>query len=186
MEPIKAKQATVRFFDGLEVDGYELPSGEFRVSITTASVSLGYSREWLGRVLLRGGNTLQALQGIGFTEKIEKVATKLGRPPETLSLRDFNRLIVYAVQDGKKAALALQLALTELSLTDFFNDAFGHPPLSIQEKRERFYQAYAETISPENWREMDRQDILNLALIGDEPHLLYGLWNESFRDDLED
>lgn len=177
MEPIKAKKALVRFFDGLEVEGYEFPNGDFRVSITTAGVVLGYSKEWLGRVLSRGGNTLEALQGIGFTEKIEKVATKVGRPPETISLRDFNRILVYAVQDKKKAALALQLALTELSLTDFFYDAFGRSPLSISEKRDLFYKAYAATISPEDWRQMDREDILRLALAGDEAHAAFGAWN---------
>jgi hypothetical protein len=177
MEPIKAKQMTVKFFDGLEVDGYELPDGEFRVGLTTASIVLGYASNWLGRVL-KGGSTLQALQGIGFTQKIEKAVVNSGRPPDTISLRDFNRLIVYAVQDRKKAALALQLALTELSLTDFFCDAFGHPPLSIEQKRERFYQAYAQTISPEDWRQMDREDILRLALAGDEPHLAFGVWNQ--------
>jgi hypothetical protein len=78
---------------------------------------------------------------------------------------------------GKKAALALQLALTEVALNDFFVDAFGERPLTIDEKRRLFYEAYAAAISPENWREMDREDILRLALPGDEPHLLWGLWN---------
>lgn len=176
MEPIRAKHASVRFFDGLEVDGYEMPDGEFRVGLTTASVVLGYASNWLGRVL-KGGSTLKALRDIGFTRKTEKAVVNLGRSPETISLRDFNRLIVYAVQDKKKAALALQLALTELSLTDFFCDAFGHPPLSIDEKRQRFYQAYAATISPEDWRQMDREDIIRLALAGDEAHLAFGAWN---------
>jgi hypothetical protein len=44
---------------------------------------------------------------------IQKVVTNSGRSPETTSLRDFNRLLSYAVFDGKKAALALQLALTK-------------------------------------------------------------------------
>ena len=176
MEPMRAKKADVVFFEGLKVDGYELPDGEFRVGIAGAGEALGYAKNWLGRVL-KGGNTLKTLRGIGFTEETEKLVTNSGRPPETISLRDFNRLLVYAVQDKKKAALALQLALTELSLTDFFNDAFGHPPLSIDQKRERFYQAYAETISPEDWREMDREDILRLALAGDEVHVAFGLWN---------
>lgn len=174
MEPIRAEQATVEFFDGLEVDGYRLPNGEFRIGITGASEVLGYSKEWLGRVIARGGNTIKALRGLGFTEKTQKVATKSGRPPETIGLRDFNRLISYAVFDGKKAALALQLALTEVALNDFFVDAFGEPPLTIKEKRELFYKAYASTISPENWREMDRQDIIKLALPGDEESLRHG------------
>lgn len=166
MEPIRAERATVKFFDGLEVDGYRMPNGEFRVGITGASKVLGYSREWLGRVLSRGGNTLKTLQGLGFTEKVEEVATNSGRPPETVSLRDFNRLIAYAVFDQKKAALALQLAFTELALTDFFRDAFGETALSIDEKRELFYKAYAAAISPEEWRQMDKEDILRIAILG--------------------
>jgi hypothetical protein len=50
-EPIKAERQTVVFFDGLQVDGYRMPNGEFRVGITGASQVLGYSREWLGRVI---------------------------------------------------------------------------------------------------------------------------------------
>lgn len=178
MEPIRAERATVTFFDGLQVDGYQMPDGEFRVGITGASEVLGYGRNWLGRVLERGGNTLKTLRGLGFTEEIQKVVTNSGRPPETISLRDFNRLISYAVFDGKKAALALQLALTEVALNDFFRDAFSEPPLSIEEKRRLFYEAYARTISPEDWRRMDREEILRLALPGDEPHLQEGRWNQ--------
>ena len=142
---------------------------------------MGYSKEWLGRVLNRGGNTVKALRGLGFTEILQKVATEPirggGSEAQTISLRDFNRLISYAVFDGKKAALALQLALTEVALNDFFVDAFGEPTLSIDEKRTLFYESYAATISPEDWRQMDREDILKLALTGDEPQLKDGLWN---------
>lgn len=180
-EPIKAERQTVVFFDGLQVDGYRMPNGEFRVGITGASQVLGYSREWLGRVLGRGGNTVKALRGLGFTEILQKVATEPirggGSEAQTISLRDFNRLISYAVFDGKKAALALQLALTEVALNDFFVDAFGEPPLPIEEKRRLFYESYAATISPEDWRQMDREEILKLALSGDEPQLKDGLWN---------
>lgn len=177
-EPIRAEQATVKFFEGLTVDGYRMPNGEFRVGLTGASEVLGYGREWLGRVLSRGGNTLKTLQGLGFTEEIQKVATNSGRPPETISLRDFNRLISYAVFDGKRAALALQLALTEVALNDFFRDAFSEPPLTIDEKRSLFYESYARTISPDEWRRMDREEILRLALPGDENGLKDGRWNE--------
>ncbi|RMG10996.1 MAG: hypothetical protein D6728_09560, partial [Cyanobacteria bacterium J055] len=79
--------------------------------------------------------------------------------------------------NGKKAALALQRSLTQVALNDFFRDAFGEPPLTIEEKRRLFYETYAATISPERWREMDREEILKLALPGDEPHLKDGLWN---------
>ena len=181
-EPIKAERARVTFFDGLSVDGYRMPNGEFRVGITGASVVLGYARNWLFRILNgESRNQLKALQGLGFTEETRKIVTETSRgnrTAETIGLRDFNRLISYAVFDGKRAALALQLALTEVALNDFFRDAFGEPPLSIDEKRNLFYESYARTISPENWREMDREDIVKLALPGDEPQLQDGLWNE--------
>lgn len=186
----KAERATVKFFDGLLVDGYRMPDGEFRVGVTGASQVLGYGREWLGRVLRRGGNTVKTLQGIGFTQEIQKVATQSirggGSEAQTISLDDFNRLIVYAVMDKRPAALALQLSLTRLSLNDFFLDAFGEPPLTIDEKRQLFYETYASTISPQQWLEMDREDILRLALPGDEPQIAEGKWNQSFLNDDED
>lgn len=181
-EAYKAERATVTFFDGLTVDGYRMPNGEFRVGITGASQVLGYGREWLGRVISRGGNTVRTLQSIGFTEEIQKVATQPirggGSEAQTISLEDFNRLIVYAVMDRRPAALALQLSLTRLSLNDFFLDAFGEPPLTIEQKRRLFYETYASTISPQQWLEMDREEILRLALLGDEDHLADGQWNK--------
>ena len=181
MEIVRAERQTVEFFEGLSVDGYRMPDGSFRVGMTGASLVLGYSKEWLGRVLSRSGNSVKALRGLGFTEQVEKVATQSirggGSEASTISLRDFNRLIAYAVADGKKAALALQLALTETALNDFFVEAFGAPPLSFAQKRQLFYEAYAATISPAEWQQMEREEILRLALAGDEPHLLWGLWN---------
>lgn len=174
MDVIRARRKTVSFFEGLEVDGYQLPNGEFRVGIIGASIVLGYGKNWLSRAIERGGNTKKALLGLGFSENFQKVVTETlrgDREARTLSLRDFNRLIAYAVSDGKKAALALQLALTEVALNDFFRDAFEEPPLSISEKRRLFYEAYAASISPEDWRRMDREEILRLALPGDEPQL---------------
>jgi len=179
---IRAERATVEFFDGLKVDGYRMPNGEFRVGITGASRVLGYADNWLYRILNgESRKSLNALQGLGFTQETSRIVSETqrgDREAETISLRDFNRLISYAVFDRQKAALALQLALTEVALNDFFRDAFGDPPLSIDEKRQLFYEAYARTISPEDWRQMDRDEILRLALPGDEHQLADGQWNE--------
>jgi len=182
LEPTRAERATVTFFNGLEVDGYRMPDGEFRVGIIGACQILGYPDNWLYLALSgRSRKRLKALQGLGFSEETKKIVsvTSTGdRTAETIGLRDFNRLIAYAVFDGKKAALALQLALTEVALNDFFVDAFGDQALTITEKRRLFYEAYATAISPERWREMDQVDILALALPGDEAHLLHGSWLE--------
>lgn len=159
---IKAERATVKFFDGLEIDGYQMPDGEFRVSITGASILLGFSKEWLGRGLSRGGNLVKALQGLGFSGQIQKVATKSGTPPQTISLKDFQRLLLYGVSQKKPQAIALQMALTDMALNDFFRDAFGLRALSIDEKRHRLYQTYAATLTAQDWQEWDRQDALEI------------------------
>lgn len=181
MEPIRAEQAKVSFFDGLSVDGYRLPDGEFRVGITGACRVLGQPDNWLYIALVgKSRKRLKALEGVGFSYQMLEIVSETSRGDrevETISLRDFNRLIPLAVFDGKKAALALQLALTEVALNDFFIDAFGEPPLTITEKRKLFYETYASTISPEDWRTMDREDIVRLALPGDEEHLNNGAWN---------
>jgi hypothetical protein len=182
MEPIRAERATVTFFDGLAVEGYRMPSGEFRVGITEACRVLGYADNWLFLALTgKNRKRLKSLQSLGFTEETAKIVSETergDREAQTICLRDFNRLISYAVFDGKKAALALQLALTEVALNDFFRDAFGEQPLSIAEKRQLFYETYAAAISPEEWRQMDRAEILRLALPGDEPQLQEGRWNQ--------
>lgn len=162
MTIIKAERATVKFFDGLEIDGYRMPDGEFRVSITGASILLGFSKEWLGRGISRGGNMVKALQGLGFSGQVQKVATNSGRPPETISLKDFHRILVYGVQQNRPQAIALQVGLTDMALTDFFRDAFGLRPLSINEKRERLYKAFAETLTVQDWLDWDRSDVMEI------------------------
>jgi hypothetical protein len=182
-EMIRAERATVEFFDGLTVDGYRMPNGEFRVGLAGASRAVGYEREWLADVVsMKAPRTAKTLQGLGFTDNIQKVSAQSERgnlyEDRTISLDDFNSCIIYAVQQGRKAAIALNRAFTKLALVDFFRDAFGEPPLSIAEKRQLFYETYAASISPSDWRQMDKEDILRLALPGDEPHIQEGQWNE--------
>lgn len=180
-EPIRAEREIVKFFDGLQVDGYRMPDGEFRVGITTASIVAGFKENYLRRVLLEGGTRLQPLLELGFSgETVPQVrATKTGQREErTITLKDFIRLIRHADKQGRPSAGAILDALSELSLIDFFRAAFGEPQLSIEEKRRLFYESYAQSISPETWRQMDREEILRLALEGDEPHLRDGLWNQ--------
>lgn len=171
MEPIRAERKTVVFFDGLQVDGYRMPDGDFRVGISTASDVAGFNENYLRRALADGGTRLQPLLNMGFSgQTIPQVrVTKTGeREERTINLKDFIKLLRYADQQKRKSAGAILDALSELSLIDFFRAAFGEPPLSIEEKRRLFYEKYAAAISPENWRQMDREEILRLALPGDE------------------
>jgi hypothetical protein len=80
MEPIRAERQSVTFFDGLEVDGYRMPDGEFRVGITGACRVLDYPDNWL-YLALAGQNRkrLKALQNLGFTEETAKIVSKTNR-----------------------------------------------------------------------------------------------------------
>ncbi|MGK7893064.1 MAG: hypothetical protein AB4372_05355 [Xenococcus sp. (in: cyanobacteria)] len=64
--------------------------------------------------------------------------------------------------------IALQSALMEIALSDFFRDAFKENQLSVDEKRKLFYKAYAESLSFKDWLEMDRQDVRDLKLFGNQ------------------
>lgn len=155
----KAERATVQFFDGLSIDGYMMPDGSFRVSMSGASVLLGFAPNWLGRLMGRGGTNLKALQGLGFSGQTEDVGTFAGKPAQTISLKDFQRILLYGVQSGKPQAIALQMALSDMALGDFFRDAFGLRPLSIEEKRAKFYAAFAATLTRQDWLDWDRGDV---------------------------
>ncbi|MFM7427422.1 MAG: hypothetical protein ACKO7W_20885 [Elainella sp.] len=74
MEPIKAERATITFFEGLQVDGYRLPDGEFRIGITGASLVLGFPRNWLYRIL--NGESRNQL-------KLCRVWVSLKKPPKS-------------------------------------------------------------------------------------------------------
>jgi len=158
---VKAKRAVVRFCPGIEVEGFELPDGSYYVSITTASEAIGYKKNWLSRNISRSGNTFKALARNGFTSFISEVVTPSDggdQVSKLISLEDFSRLILYAASKGKKEAIALNIALIKMSLTDFFRDAFGARSLTIEEKRAAFYKTYVESLSWEDWLNMDRRE----------------------------
>ena len=46
-----------------------MANGEYRVGLSSASKAIGYSEEWLRRVLNRSGTTAKALHGLGFSVK---------------------------------------------------------------------------------------------------------------------
>lgn len=177
MDTVKAERKTVVFSEEIKIDGYRMPNGEFRVSVTGASVILGFGKQWLSRVPTSRPGTLKALQGIGFTGsqltvKVARETVSGASNVHTISLDDFNCLIAYAAMLGKKPAIALQLSLSKIALVDFFRDAFFEIPLTMEEKRNIFYQTYASMFNREDWLNMDREDVQNLILPGDEQSLL--------------
>lgn len=179
MSIVRFERRIVQFTENISVDGYRMPDGEFRVGLAGASKAVGFAGNWISRLTSREGKTLKALQGMGFTgyqnEGIVARDDASGASTvNTISLRDFGVLVIHGVQQGKTEAIALNLAFLEMSLSDFFRDAFGEVPLTIDEKRKLFYKAYAATI---DWMKEDRKDVESLWLAGDPQELKD--WNNS-------
>lgn len=81
-------------------------------------------------------------------------------------------MIRYADRQGNNFATAILDAIVDVGLEDWFRLSFGIEQLTLEEKRDRFYKSYAETI---NWLEQDKAEIEYLELSGDDsPH-----WNNA-------
>ncbi len=172
LTPIKAIREKIIFSEELSIDGYKMPDGEYRIGLSSASKAIGYSENWVRRVLNKSGTTAKTLQELGFGGNFLEVVRESNQgnslTERTISLDDFKHLITYGVIKKKQKAIAFSTALTKIALTDFFRDAFGETQLNIDEKRKLFYQAYAESLSFEDWLEMDREDVADLVLFGEE------------------
>jgi len=175
----RAERSTVKFCDGVEVEGYRLPDGEFRVGKLSTALALGYGKDWVTRtingVASGKGKDAETLAQWGFTgvaSPVEVTGSARGTTiSETISLKDFRQLIRLAAKRGKPQAEALLDALLDVGIEDWFRLAFGQEQLTLEEKRDKFYKAYAATI---NWLAEDRQDI---RLIEEQELFLAGNWN---------
>lgn len=155
----RAERSTIKFCEGVEVDGYRMPNGDFRVGKVGASVAVGYAKNYLTEVEKKSPKQLKALRDAGFTGLEEFVELDHirggGTTASTLNLPDFRKLILFAASKGKPQAVALLNAILDTGLEDWFRLSFGQEQLTLEEKRERFYKSYAATI---NWLEEDRQE----------------------------
>ncbi|MCU0570083.1 MAG: hypothetical protein MUF49_26355 [Oculatellaceae cyanobacterium Prado106] len=96
-----ATHTKLELFHGLEIQAYRLSSEVVRIGIAEASISLGYDRNWLGRVLKRQGLTLNKLKAIGFSGEVQRIefhTFKGIRKAKTISLEDFHILVSHEIQ----------------------------------------------------------------------------------------
>ena len=155
---IKAIAKTVKFAESIEVDGFLLPDGEFRVGKKSASKTLGFQEDYLSRLPKKSVKQFKALLDEGYTDSPKTIEYDFGRGAtrsETISLDDFTSFIFFAAMRGKKEAIAIQKAITRVGIEDWFRLTFNIERQSLEEKRALFYQDYAKTI---NWLNEDQID----------------------------
>ena len=63
---IKSQRATIEYVEGISVDGYMMPNGEFRVGMVGASLALGYAENWLTQITSRVGKASKTLERMGL------------------------------------------------------------------------------------------------------------------------
>jgi len=171
MEKIERKE--INLMGVLPIEVYRLPSGEFRVSMASASVALGYADNWLSRTTSLKKKTFKQLQIKGFTGYLFEVS-KIGRATKsgastakTISIDDFDKLLEWAEEKGSKKAQIIAKTYTRAarkrSTIDDIKEAFGEERLSVDERRKLFYQELVRTFSESDWKEGDRFDDLKLT-----------------------
>ena len=128
---MRAVRTEIPFGEKL-VDAYKLQNHEFekRLGITGISSSLGYSKEWLGRLPKNGVRQFKAMQEEGYTGcQVEVLVPQpQGRGSsvaKTLSIRDFNKLLAYeALKKKNTGAIILLVAAAEAGWERVLTDAF--------------------------------------------------------------
>ena len=182
---VKAVRATVKFSEQIQVDGYLLPDGEFRVGKTSISNALGYSKMWVGRKIKEAQTLVTSLatqngsnpsnivknkpQTI-VTSLLKKLSGEIrqievdGVIADTLSLDDFRVLIRYADREDNFNAQAILDALLDVGLEDWFRLSFGLNQQTLEQKQAKFDQSYIVSIK---WLEEDCRDIKVISEIDD-------------------
>lgn len=127
---MRAVRTEIPFGEKL-VDAYKLQSHSFekRLGITGVSSSLGYSKEWLGRLPKNGVNQFKAMKEEGYEGCL--IPVRVSRPQggesiaKTLSVRDFNKLLAYeALKKKNIGAIVLLVAAAEAGWERVLSDAF--------------------------------------------------------------
>jgi hypothetical protein len=173
---ITFERAFVKFSDDLAVDGYRSPSGEFRVGMAGASVVLGYEKSWVSQLVSGRIKMAKSLLDNGFTNcmlkgKVLRDRVSGSSVVQTISLDDFNILVVYAAGQGKKNAMALNLALSRTTLQNLFLIAFENRVMSVQETTKFFSDDFIKTIDWLGEDQKDAEAILNhLRFLGELPY----------------
>lgn len=183
---VPAFSATVHLGIGVAVEGFQLPSGEFRYSAAFVSKLLGYADNYLVRLVKDLQTTkkkpkkLEALLLKGFTGDIIRVrANRLTRGSTrayALSFDDFCIWVEHEAFDLKtqKAQALLSASFREVLRSrtqEAFQEITGQVPDSLERRVVQFQFNVDNWLKYEESRKEDYEDIADLELYGDRSSL---------------
>ena len=133
---IKAIRSDINF-GYISLDCYKLNTHLFekRFGVTGISISLGYSKEWFGRLPKQGKKQFKTLLEEGFTGcqidvSVSREDNSGASEAKTISIRDFNKVVAYEALVKKNVkAIILLVALSEKGLEKLITDVFDNKPL---------------------------------------------------------
>jgi hypothetical protein len=172
--PVAALEAPICFGKGLVVSSFVISGRELRYGTESASLLLGYSRNYLTRQLSRDtkncGKKLKALFRKGFTGY--QIRVKAPRPTggvtlaNTIGFDDLSIWVEYeAVKVSNPRAIALLTSAFREVLLDRTHHAHGLLEISLPQRQENFALSFEER---EALLDEDRQDVENLWLPGED------------------
>ena len=151
------------------IDCYMFPDGEKRIGIGGASIAIGRSKEYLGRLQKSESKAFKALSGIGYTGctkeadiEIERGATR----SKTISVRDFTKLITWdAVVNKNQDSIILLATFVETGLDDILDKVFKQQSVAfLLEKIVHYSKWTAEDLQDaleanyDDWRVIREQE----------------------------
>lgn len=156
-----AQKKTVELMGCLKIDTYQLPSGEFRIDLSSISTALGYASNWLSRITTRKGKAHKALLGKGFTDYQQEVkVTRSGKSGAskalTIGIDDFLSVVQYAADEHNPIAIAYLSAAAKRSTVDDIREAWGEEKLSLDERRRIYCEELAKSFTVAEWAETSK------------------------------
>lgn len=125
----RAKRAVIPIGE-LQVEGFQMPDGSYRMSITSAAVAVGTTQQNATNFLR--SKALQSLQGKGYTpqtpEEIEVESTEQSRGQTRIRALPLDLVMFFWISQcsrGNKQAMTLLAALAVETLERRFDMTFG-------------------------------------------------------------
>lgn len=138
------------------IDCYQFPDGEKRIGIGGASIAIGRSKEYLGRLQKTESKTLKALTGIGYTGCTKETDVEIKRGAtrsKTISTRDFTKLITWdAVVNRNQDSIILLAVLAETGVDEIVDKLFSDKSVDFLLEKIVHYT---------KWTNEDLQEALN-------------------------
>jgi len=172
---VPAISSTVHFGLSTAIQGFLLPTGEFRYGANYVSKLLGHSGNYLLRATKNRTKKLKALRRKGFTGyQIKVKVNNVGRGstyPLTISFDDFCIWVEFEALEVRnpKAIALLTTSFREILRTrtqEAFKEVTGQEPDSYEKRLVQFEHDFEER---ERILQEDREELDGLALYGDDP-----------------